>query len=110
MNTRDLAVKFRSYAHYLASREWARERMALPRLFVVTPEIAQERRMQRVAQTSLAHVTGLIIWMTTAVLLHEQGPLAPIWSPTLPLLHQAAKFVGSSRRSMFEVISQEKGG
>jgi len=109
MNVRDLAVKFRSYAHYLSSREWARERTALPRLFVVAPEVAQERRIQRVAEASLMHVNGLVIWTTTMVLLHEQGPLAPIWSPGLLLPGKAAQPAGSPRRGVFEVISQEKG-
>jgi hypothetical protein len=54
MNVRDLTIKFTSYAHYISSREWAREHMMLPRLFCVAPEIAQERRIQRVAQASLA--------------------------------------------------------
>ena len=53
MNVRDLAVKFTSYAHYIASREWAREHSMLPVLVCVAPDIAQERRMQRVAQARL---------------------------------------------------------
>jgi hypothetical protein len=36
----DLAVKFTSYEHYIASREWARERTALPWLLCVVPELA----------------------------------------------------------------------
>ncbi len=53
MNVRDLAIKFTSYAHYIASREWAREYSMLPVLVCVAPDIAQERRMQRVAQARL---------------------------------------------------------
>ena len=53
MNVRDLAIKFTSYAHYIASREWAREHSMLPVLVCVAPDIAQERRMQRVAQARL---------------------------------------------------------
>jgi protein involved in plasmid replication-relaxation len=102
MNVRDLTVKFSSYAHYLASREWAREGRALPWLLCVAPELAQERRMQRVAQTSLAHVTGLVIRTTTVVLLQEQGPLAPIWSPCLPLPSRAVQPKDSLRRCLFE--------
>lgn len=109
MNVRDLMIKFSSYAHYLASHEWAREHTALPRLFCVAPEIAQERRIQRVAQASLAQVTGPVIRTTTAVLLHERGLFAPIWSPGLPLPSQAAQPGDSSRRCLFETISQEKG-
>ncbi len=90
MNTRDLAVKFASYAHYMMSREWAREGAKPPWLLCVAPELAQERRMQRVAQASLTFTTGLVIWTTTAVLLHEHEPLAPIWSPgTSPPGHAA---------------------
>src|SRR5258707_9003661 len=104
MNVHDLAVKFTSYEHYIASREWASERTALPWLLCVVPELAQERRIQRGAQTSLAHVTGLVIHTTTAVLLHEQGPLAPIWSPCLPLPSRAAQPKDSLRRCVFETI------
>jgi hypothetical protein len=79
MNVRDLAIKFTSYAHYILSREWAREGSQLPVLVCIAPDIAQERRMQRVAQVCLAHASGLVLWTTTDVPLHEQGPLAPIW-------------------------------
>jgi hypothetical protein len=75
MNVRDLVIKFTPYAHYIASREWAREDARLPRLFCVAPDIAQERRMQRVAQTRLAETSGLMLWTTTEVLLKEHGPL-----------------------------------
>src|SRR5947207_8724156 len=53
MNVRDLAIKFTSYAQYIASREWARERSIMPLLTCVAPDIAQEKRMQRVAQAVL---------------------------------------------------------
>jgi hypothetical protein len=43
MNVRDLAVKFSSYAHYIASRAWIRESSSLPVLACNAPEIAQER-------------------------------------------------------------------
>ncbi len=109
MNARDLTIKFTSYAHYLASREWTREGASLPRLFVVAPEVAQERRIQHVAQASLAPIAGLVIWTTTVVLLHEHGPLAPIWSLGPPLPCQAAQPGGSPRRCLFKTISQEKG-
>lgn len=104
MNVGDLAIKFTSYASYIATREWAREWTALPWLLCVVPELAQERRIQRVAQTSLAHVTGLVIRTPTTVLLHEQGPLAPIWSPCLPLPNRAAQPKDSLRRCVFETI------
>jgi hypothetical protein len=40
MNVRDLAIKFTSYGHYIASREWARENSRLPFLVYVAPNIA----------------------------------------------------------------------
>jgi len=62
MNARDLAVKFTSYAHYIASREWAREHLMLPVLVCVAPDIAQAKRMQRVARARLApyHWMGVV--------------------------------------------------
>ena len=59
MNVRDLAVKFTSYASYIASREWAREHSMLPVLICVAPDIAQEKRMQRVAQVRLTRSPGV---------------------------------------------------
>ena len=41
MNARDLAVKFTSYASYIASREWAREHSMLPVIICVAPDIAR---------------------------------------------------------------------
>jgi hypothetical protein len=109
MNTRDLTVKFTSYAHYLTSREWAREGSEPPWLLCIAPELAQERRMQRVAQASLTSATRLFIWVTTAVLVRERGPLAPIWSPGLPLHDLAAPAADSRRQFLFETIFREKG-
>ena len=102
MNARDLTVKFASYAHYLASRAWASEGAKPPRLLCVAPELAQERRMQRVAQASLTSTSGPILWTTTAELLHEHGPLASIWSPGIPAPGQAAS--AFNMRSVFETI------
>ena len=79
MNVRDLAIKFTAYAHYITSREWARERSLLPTLFCVVPDIAQERRMHRVAQASLRQSRGLVIRTTTTMQLADRGPLAAIW-------------------------------
>jgi hypothetical protein len=107
MNVRDLAVKFSSYEHYLASREWARERTELPWLLCVAPELAQERRIQRVVQAEFTHVAGLMIRTTTVVLLHERGPLAPIWSPCLPLPSRAVQPKDWVRQGMFEGIPPE---
>jgi predicted transcriptional regulator len=105
MNVRDLSVKFTSYAHYIASREWAREHMMLPVLVCVAPDIAQERRMHRVAQARLTSPPGVVVWTTTRVLLNEQGPLAPIWLQS----SQAAKSGSSIRQCSFDVIRGKKG-
>ena len=56
----------------------------LPRLLCVAPEIAQERRMQRVALARLMPVSGL-------VLLNQHGPIAPIWLPYMRQRSHAAQ-------------------
>ena len=109
MNVRDLAIKFTSYAHYVASREWARERSMLPVLLCVAPDIAQERRMQRVAQARLTHTPGVMVWTTTEVLLNEQSPLASIWLQGIPQRRQAAQPGDSLRQRLFDVILLKKG-
>ena len=77
MNVRDLVIKFTSYAFYIASREWAREHSMLPVLICVAPDIAQERRVQRVAQDRLTRSAGLIVWTTTEALFNEHGSSLP---------------------------------
>jgi hypothetical protein len=109
MNVRDLAVKFDAYAHYLASREWARERSTLPRLLCVAPDIAQERRMQRVAQARLAHTPGLLLWTTTGVLLKGEGPAAPIWLRAVPQSERSVQAGGLCRRDPFGAIPGKSG-
>jgi predicted transcriptional regulator len=79
MNVRDLSIKCTAYAHFVTSREWAREDARVPRLFCIAPDIAQEKRIQRVTQVRLTQASGLLVWTTTEVLLNEYGPLAPIW-------------------------------
>lgn len=104
MNARDLAIKFVSYAQYLASREWAKEHSALPRLVCVVPDIAQERRMDCVAQAKLAHLREIGVWMTTDGLLSQHGPLAPIWSHSIPQQHgKIAHPIDSLRQCLFDV-------
>ena len=117
MNVRDLSIKCSLYAHFIASREWAREDVRIPQLLCVAPAkykhitfaasytlgkqissrrssvfvlIGQEKRMQRVTQARLSHTLGLVIWTTTEVLLKEHGPLAPIWLPGAPDCKQAS--------------------
>lgn len=104
MNVRDLAIKFSSYAHYLASREWAREYSLLPVLVCIAPDIAQERRVQRVAQVRLAHATGLVLWTPTEVLLQEHGPLAPIWLQGVSQPSQASPPEDSHRQCLFNAM------
>jgi predicted transcriptional regulator len=104
MNARDLEIKFTSYAYYITSHEWARERSLLPLLVCIAPDIAQERRMQRVAQARFTHTSGLVLRTTTAVLLHEHGPLAPIWLQGIPQQRQEAQPDGSLRQGLFDVI------
>ena len=83
MNARDLAVKFASYAQYVASREWANEHSAVPWLVCIVPDIAQERRLHRVAQSRLMHFQGVEVWTTTEGLLNKHGPHALIWSRSI---------------------------
>jgi hypothetical protein len=100
MNVRDLATKFLSYAQYIGSREWAREWSTLPWLVCVAPDIAQERRVQRVAHLNLPPIAGLIVWTTTESMLKEGGLLAPIWSCGMLSNDQIASPSGS-RRQLF---------
>ena len=109
MNTRDLTIKFTSFVRYIESREWAKEGLMLPRLFCVVPDIAQERRMQPVAQVRLAPIPGIVMWMTTEVLLNELGPLAPIWSWGKFTRGQLTWQNGSIRQCPFDIIPGKEG-
>jgi len=109
MNVRDLTVKFTAYSHYIASREWAIEHSVLPVLICVAPDIAQERRMQRVAQARLTSPNGLMVWTTTRVLLDERGPLAPIWLQMRPQSSQAAQSGNVLRQCLFDENPGKKG-
>ncbi len=104
MNILNLAIRFTSYPHYIASREWAREDPMLPVLLCVAPEIGQERRMQRVALARLTSPAGLMVWTTTEVLLKEQGPLAPTWLQSNLQSSQAMRSSSSLRQCLFEMI------
>ena len=109
MNVRDLAVKFTSYAHSIASREWAREHPMLPVLICVALDIAQERRVQRVAQDTLTQSAGLVVWTTTEALFNEHGPLSPIWLQGLPQRRQAAKPGSMLRHCLYDMIPRKNG-
>ncbi len=109
MNVRDLSIKFLSYAHYIASREWARERSMLPLLICVAPDIAQERRIQRVARDRLTSTPELVVWTTTEGLLNRHGPLASIWLQGVPQRSHIAQLGSSLRRCWSNVIPGSKG-
>jgi hypothetical protein len=59
MGTRDLMAKFRTYAQYVTSREWFKEKGVLPLLLVVAPGQGQEMRIARVATASCPTSLGL---------------------------------------------------
>ena len=105
MNVRDLTVKFTSYAHYIASHEWARECSMLPVLICVAPDIAQERRIQRVAQDSLTLSPGVVLCTTTVVLLKDHDPLNPIWLRCIPPHGQVTQSDSSLRNFLFRAQS-----
>jgi hypothetical protein len=109
MNVRDLTIKFTSYAHYIASREWAREHSMLPVLVCVAPDIVQERRVQRVAQARLTQSAGLVVWTTTEVLFNEHGLLSPIRLQGLPQRSQAAKPDSLARQCLFDMLPAKNG-
>jgi hypothetical protein len=109
MNVRDLAVKFTSYASYIASREWAREGSMLPVLVCIAPDIAQERRMQRVAQARLTQSAGLVVWTTTEVLFNEHDLLFPIWLQGLPQRSQAVLLGSVLRQFLFNMFPAKNG-
>jgi Fe2+ or Zn2+ uptake regulation protein len=104
MNARDLTTKFDSYAQYMNSREWAKERSTLPRLFCIVPDIAQERRVQRIAQVKLVHIPRMVLWTTTEALLNEHGPLARIWLCIGPPRGHVASLSGSLRQLAFDML------
>lgn len=106
MNVRDLSIKFASYAHFIASREWEREDASVPRLFCVAPDIAQEKRIQRVTDAKLEQTPGLVMYTTTEVLLNEHGLLAPIWLLHTPGCVQEG-VTGSVQR--FGLFGKEQG-
>ncbi len=104
MNVRDLAIKFTAYAQYISAREWTRERSVLPMLLCVAPDIAQEKRMQRVAQAIVSNVSGLVVKSTSAVLLAENGPFAPIWVQSIPHIEHPIRS-GSRRQPLFNILA-----
>ena len=63
--------------------------------------------MQRVAQASLAHIPGLVLWTTTEVLFHEQGPLANIWLKGIPQRDQVTHPSDSLRHRIFDMAPEK---
>jgi hypothetical protein len=108
MNARDLLIKYNSYAHYIASREWAKEYSIPPALLCIAPDIAQERRIMRVAQVRLKHIPELVLWTTTEVLLNEYGPLAGIWLQHIPQSSQEGLSGKLLRRKIFAIVSEHR--
>lgn len=105
MNARDLTIKFTSYAHYIASREWASEESRPPFLVCVAPDIAQERRILCVAQAMLAPALRLVVWTTTEELLVRFGSLAPVWLQNFPNRSHTLQNSKAHRHSWAEMLS-----
>lgn len=101
MNTRDLIKKVNTYAQYIASREWAREGRNLPLLLFVAPDLAQEKRIQRVVRAVLAKTAGLVVRTTMASRLEEQGLCGAIWRRVIPLLQAKSGAENPSRSIPF---------
>jgi hypothetical protein len=76
-------------------------------LVCITPDIAQERRMQRVAVARLVHTPGLVLWATTEVLFQEQGPLVPIWLGGISQPSLASQPGDSHRQCMFDAMQRK---
>src|SRR6516164_3778709 len=70
------------------------------------PDITQEGRMSRVARNRLAHVSGMVVWTTTEVLLHEYGPHAEIWLQHIPQCGQERQPGALLRRMIFARVSE----
>jgi DNA-binding MarR family transcriptional regulator len=95
MNVRDLQLKFASYAHYISSREWARDSSRLPGLLCVAPDIAQERRVQRVAQATLTATPGI------GVLDDHRGAVERVWATGPHLVARSPPAQSSSTAGRF---------
>jgi len=107
MNLRDLVIKFSSYAYFISLHEWARECSMLPALVCIVPDIGQERRMVRVVQTRLMQAPGLVLWITTEVLLNRYGPLGPIWLKNIPRRSQVEQLSNLRRQLIFDLVPEK---
>jgi predicted transcriptional regulator len=108
MNVRDLSIKFTAYEHFVTSREWVKEDAKVPRLLCVVPDIAQEKRVRRVAHARLTHTSGLVVCTTTEVLLNEHGPRAPIWLLGTQGCDQAGLTGSVLRYGLSQLLSSSK--
>ena len=79
----------------------------LPALVCIVPDIGQERRMQRVAQARLAQAPGLVLWITTEVLLNTYGPLVPIWLKNIPQRSQVQQLSNLRRQLIFDLVPEK---
>jgi DNA-binding MarR family transcriptional regulator len=80
----DLAAKMQTYAHFVKAREWlAAGFQTLPVLCIIVPEKNHLQRLAPVVTEQLAD-SGLLVRMTTAKLVAEHGPLAPVWTQLVP--------------------------
>ena len=96
MNMRDLAVKFTSYAYYIATREWAKEHSVLP-VLVVAPDIRAGEAYATGSPGQLTRSPGVVLWTTTLLLLKEHGALASVWLRGIPPHSQVAHPDSSSQ-------------
>jgi hypothetical protein len=79
----------------------------LPALVCIVPDIGQERRMVRVVQTRLAQAPGLVLWITTEVLLNTYGSLVPIWLKNIPLHSQVEQPSNVRRQLIFDMFPEK---
>jgi hypothetical protein len=75
-------------------------------LVCIAPDISQERRMLRVAETRLTQVPGTMLW-TTDVLLNEYGPLGPIWLKQIPLRSHVEQRNNIRRQFILDMVPEK---
>lgn len=101
-----LQRRLETYAHYLTSREYAREAGRLPVVLYITATIAQERLVAKLARTCWSEIPALTCYTTTVSLLDGQGILAPIWWQIAPL-NTTSSSGGLRRRALFVEPAQK---
>ena len=93
MGRRDLEGKCATYAAFLTSREWANASAVPPVLVCVFQDSAQQFRFAKTVQALLAHVPGLHVFATTALVLARHGALDAIWHQLLPATERMQQVV-----------------